>query len=120
VQTVTYGGFGHSELAAMLEADLTQKIDQILSYDLLADDDIPPCSKEERWEKGEKWAVMKNGRKSAIRLLDSEAEARDMAEGLGKDHYVAYRPGISVKCEDYCSACEYCSFYKSLKEEVAE
>ena len=116
IQTVTYNGFGNSETAMLFESDLTRKIDQIRAYDLMADDEIPPCTKEERWEKGEKWAVMKNGRKSAIRLLDSEAEARDMADGLGKEQFVTYRPGTPIKCQDYCSACEFCSFYKSLKE----
>jgi hypothetical protein len=33
------------------------------------------CTPEERWERPTKWAVMKEGRKSALRVLDGEREA---------------------------------------------
>jgi hypothetical protein len=89
----------------------------------LADDDIPPCSPEERWEKPTKYAVKKEGRKTAVRVLDSESEAQKMVSDLEKGHYVETRPGESVRCQGYCSCCEFCNFYrehvKAEKQETA-
>lgn len=80
------------------------------------DDEIEPCSQEERWADNEKFAVMKNGRKTAIKLFDNEADADAMAGELGNAHYVEHRPAISRKCLDYCNCKDFCSFYKSLNQ----
>jgi len=116
VQVVTYGSFGNSESAALLEQDIVRKVENIIMNDQLPDDHIPPCTKEERWDRGEKWAVMKAGRKSAVRLLDSRYDADRMVEDLGAGHSVVYRPGIPTKCVDYCPCAEFCSFYRDYME----
>jgi hypothetical protein len=82
----------------------------------LDDDAIEPCSAEERWADGEKWAVMKNGRKSAIKLLDNEADADAMAGELGNSYYVEHRPAISRKCGEYCNCKDFCNFYAAMKK----
>jgi hypothetical protein len=79
----------------------------------LADDDIPPCSAEQRWEKPTKYAVKKEGRKTAIRVLDNADEAEKMVADLGNGHYVEKRPGESVRCAEYCSCCGFCNFYRN-------
>ncbi len=92
---------------------------------------VPPCTDEERWYRGEKWAVMKKGRKSALRLLDTLDKAEhwcldnDHAEqqiqpddmpaialktGIAIDH----RPGTYGRCENYCSAAPFCPQFKSV------
>lgn len=78
----------------------------------LADDDIPPCSPEERWAKPTKYAVQKEGRKTAIRVMNTLEEAEKLAADLGKNHYVETRPGESVRCQGYCVCCEFCNFYR--------
>jgi hypothetical protein len=83
----------------------------------VADDDIPPCTPEERWEKPAKYAVRKEGRKSAVRVLDSKDEAEQMAASLGKGHSVETRPGESVRCMGYCSCREFCNFYRDNAEQ---
>ncbi len=75
----------------------------------LPEKDLPDCTPEERWEKPTTWAVMKEGRKSAIRVLDTQEEAEQMAEEKGKGHYVEERPGKSVRCLEYCPAQPFCS-----------
>lgn len=89
------------------------------AYDM-GDDDIKPCSEAERWADGEKWAVMKNGRKSAIKLFDNQQDADAMAGELGNSHYVEHRPAISRKCADYCPCRDFCNFYKSNNNEVSK
>jgi hypothetical protein len=58
---------------------------------------------------------MKEGRKSAIKLHTSQAFADAHVAELGKGHYIEHRPGISVKCIDYCDCACKCSFYKNLE-----
>ena len=99
---------------AATEARIIAKVTEIENAYKLGDDDIEPCTLEERWADGEKYAVMKNGRKTAVKLFDNQQDAEAYAGELGNSHYVEHRPAVSRKCEDYCSCCEYCNFYKSM------
>lgn len=97
---------------AETEKRIRAKVEAIEAAYELGDDDIEPCTSDERWADNEKWAVMKNGRKTAIKLFDSETDADAYAGELGNAYYVEHRPAISRKCADYCSCCEFCNFYK--------
>ena len=97
-------------------ARILAKVQEIESAYKLDDDAIEPCSAEERWADGEKWAVMKNGRKTAIKLFDNSADADAMAGEMGNAYYVEHRPAISRKCLDYCNCKEFCSFYHAMKK----
>ena len=103
--------------------DMAETRDRILNKVLeieaayeLEDDFIEPCSDDERWADGEKWAGMKNGRKAAIKLFDNGADADAMAGEMGNAYYVEHRPAISRKCLDYCNCKEFCSFYHAMKK----
>jgi len=85
--------------------DLHQKAQKLEDHELF------PCAPEERWETPTKYAVMKKGRKSAVRLLDNEHDAMSMIGAKGKDHYLEVRPGRSIKCEEYCNVNFACSQY---------
>jgi hypothetical protein len=78
----------------------------------MADDDISPCTSEERWEKPTKYAVKKEGRKTAVRVMDTQEEAETLAANLGKGHYVEKRPGESTRCAEYCSCNGFCNFFR--------
>lgn len=97
-------------------ARILAKVKDIEAAELLGDDDIEPCTAEERWADGEKWAVMKNGRKTAVKLFDNSADADAMAGEMGNAYYVEHRPAVSRKCGDYCLCKDFCSFYKSEQE----
>jgi hypothetical protein len=106
---------------AEIEAFIVEKLAKYKENREIADDDIPPCSPEERWEKPTKYAVKKEGRKTAVRVLDFQDDAEKMAANLGKGHYVEVRPGESVRCQGYCVCCEYCDFYhNNVKTEAEE
>lgn len=64
------------------------------------------CSAEERWERRTKYALMKRGRKSAIKLFDTHEEAA--AAVSHSDQYVEIRPGASTRCESYCAVAAFC------------
>lgn len=102
--------------------------DQIWAH--LGGGEIPPCTDEERWATVDKWAVMKGGRKSAIKLHDSMEEAEEHMFKLemirredpnskpATKYYVELRRGDKTKrCDGYCSVNYCCSYYKELKND---
>lgn len=95
------------EIKAWLEA----RIGSIRAAEQLPDDELPLCTPEERYNSGDKFAVMKKGRKTAMRVLDSMAEARAWLDANGGDS-IQTRPGEDKKCMDYCSVCEFCNHYR--------
>lgn len=76
------------------------------------------CSAEERWERRTRYALMKRGRKSAIKLFDAQEEAA--AAVSQSDHYVEVRPGASTRCESYCSVSAFCQQRALSLQETAE
>jgi len=82
----------------------------------LSDNELPPCSDDERWLNGDVWAVMKKGRKSAIKLFKDKGGADELVKAKGKGYYVEHRPGVARRCEEYCPVKEFCSQYKAYKE----
>lgn len=84
------------------------------------DDEIVPCSSEERWETLTKWAVMKEGRKTAIRVFENKEDAELLLKSLNGGHFLEERKGESKKCLDYCPCCEFCNFYKEMQKKELE
>lgn len=85
-------------------------------YDLY--DRMPMCSNEEQWAKPSKWAVMKKGAKRAVKLFDSDEDAKAFIEQQdGKDKMeIEFRRGERTRCEgNYCSVAEFCEQYKGWK-----
>ncbi len=125
----------HSKTQAKLDPDYPQlpvqkitfdvtdkKIEEVKAYaqkriterELLrkvADADLPICTPEERYNTGEKYAVMANNKKKALRVLEDYAEAKEWMKTNGGD-YINVRRGEDKKCMEYCSAKEFCPHMK--------
>jgi len=71
------------------------------------------CSDEDIWAKPSKWAIMKKGRASAVRLFEDQAAALDFMGTLGSGHSLEYRPGQATRCESYCPASAYCAQWQN-------
>ena len=72
------------------------------------------CTSEEMWEKATVYAVMKKGRKSAVRLFPSEAEAEERVAKEGSNHYVEIRRGEKTRCtQDWCGVSQWCDQYQA-------
>jgi hypothetical protein len=95
-----------------IEVFIQKRVEEYLKSATLGDDDIPPCTAEERWDSPAKFAVKKEGRKTAVRVLDTREEAEQRIAELGNGHYVEARPGESKKCQSYCICCEFCNYYQ--------
>ena len=94
-----------------IEEWLNQRFAEIAEAEKLPDDERPLCPPEERLNSGDKYAVMKKGRKTAMRVLDSMEEAEKWQADNGGD-FIETRKGEDKKCKDYCSVCQFCNYYK--------
>lgn len=94
-----------------IEVWLKEKVAEVKRARELPDDRLPLCTQEERFNSGDKYAVIKKGRKTALRVLDSKEEAEQWMASNGGDS-IEIRPGEDKKCQDYCAAKEFCSYYK--------
>lgn len=78
---------------------------------------LPECSGEERWAKSAKYAVVKEGRKNAFRVLDSYQAALDWMETNNKGETVEERPGESTRCQyGYCNVAPFCQQWTKIQE----
>ena len=76
--------------------------------------ELVPCSDKERWMSETTFAVKREGRKTAIRVLTSEQEAKEMAEK--EKGYVETRTGEPRRCAgNYCGVAEWCKQYQGEK-----
>ena len=103
-----------------IEAYIKEKVFEVSANAEKPDDEIAECSPEQRWSTPTKWAVMKEGRKTAVKVCDTEEEALNFIDELEKDkdkHFVEERKGVDKKCEDYCPCAAFCSYYKAMHQE---
>ena len=88
------------------------------------DEELTPCTEEEKWVRETKYAVKKEGRKTAIRLLDTEEEAKELLATLPPTAkgFIEIRKGEAIRCTgNYCGVSKWCSQYQStLKESEDE
>ena len=82
--------------------------------------DTPECTPEERWYSPGQLAVMKDGRKRALKLF--EPEQKEEAEEYAKENKatVVERPGQNKKCADFCAVSEWCSQWAALRAQEEE
>jgi len=75
------------------------------------------CSAEERWAKPDTYAIMKDGRKTALRVLENKEQVRQYLEDNklkeGKGITVVFRKGEDVRCQHYCRVNSFCDYFTS-------
>jgi len=100
----------------VIDVDLWSETDQLLYiaerialHKLAREGGQVPCTPEDRWHQPDTWAVTKKGRKRALRVLESEEEAREWA--IAGNHaldLIEFRPGEDRRCSDYCPVSSVC------------
>lgn len=77
---------------------------------------LPMCTDEERWREPTKYAVKKKANKTASKLHSTLEEAEEHLKNLEEKYPNVYeieiREGTDKKCLEYCSACQFCPYYK--------
>lgn len=78
-----------------------------------AEHSLPLCSDSDRWKRPDKWAAMpKRGAARATKLHDTEEAAQAHVDKLGKPACVEPRPGLPIRCKDWCAVAPFCSQYQ--------
>lgn len=78
---------------------------------------MPECSTEDRWAEPERYALMRKGRRTAVKLYDSLIEAMDAMSRMSVPHYIQVRPGGQRRCEGYCAFAGKCDQYQKIEED---
>lgn len=94
-----------------IEKKIIAKVQELEASENLSDDELPLCSDEERWAKPATYAVMKKGRKSALRVFEDKEMAEKYLEA-GNGEYIEERKGSDGKCSGYCGCCQFCNYWK--------
>lgn len=79
-----------------------------------------PCTDEERWARPTTYAVMKKGRKTAVRVLTTREEAEAKLATLDSNHYIDERKGSHIRCESYCPVRAVCQYNQTRIENYIE
>ena len=110
-----------------IEIFIKDKIKEISKYENVPDDKLPICSPENRFNEGNKYAVKKKTNKRALKVYNNLEEAEKHLnqleykvmdkktgeiEEIRNDYEIEIREGEDKKCKDYCSCCNFCSYYK--------
>lgn len=103
-----------------IEEKIVAKVTELQMSEKLSDDELPLCSDEERWAKPTTYAVMKKGRKSAVRVFETKDLAECFLKSCDESHYIEERKGSDGKCDGYCACCEFCSYWKEHYQQVQE
>lgn len=77
------------------------------------------CNPEEKWQKPDAFAVMKAGRKTALRVLGSETDAAAWIAENKPDGKVSVvkRAGSCQRCAKYCQVAAFCPFKQTVVED---
>ena len=108
-----------------IEEWILKRFDRIQKLEQMKDSELPMCSLEERFNKGNTYAVKKRTNKKALKVHKTLEEAREHLINLEKKYPGVYeieeRNGEDTKCLNYCSCCKFCSHYlENYDEEVKE
>ncbi len=65
------------------------------------------CTDYDTWARPDSYAVMKRGAARAVRVFNNVVEAEQLAS-TASNLYVEKRPGIAVRCQDWCPVSQWC------------
>jgi len=101
---------------------IEEKVKKFESAKLLDDDSLPLCTPDERWARGEAWAVKKKGAKRAMNggVCKTEADAHTFAKSCGVPVDIEHRIAKSIRCQRYCNAAPFCNQWKEIQTTTGE
>ena len=79
-------------------------------------ENLPLCTPDEMWEKQTVYAVRKVGGKRATAICNSEEEAKQKVEELGKGYELDIRPGERTRCANFCQVKDFCNQWKQYNK----
>lgn len=99
------------------ESYIIERLTLFLEALKLKPEELPPCSDEDLWKSDDTWAIVLPMRKEAIRVCNSQQEARDIIKTKKlRNAMIHFRKGKVKRC-NYCMCREFCDQYKKLLSE---
>ena len=101
-----------------IEQWVIDTFNDIALYEAFDDHELPLCTPEERWNTGDKYAVIEKGKKRAARVYDNEEDAnRHVSQAFtdGIKMEIDYRPGEDKRCKEYCPVRAFCTYGKKYE-----
>jgi hypothetical protein len=92
-----------------IEEYIKERFQNIIHLEGVPDEKLPECTLFERWNPGNKYAVMRNGRKTAVKIYDDFEEA---SSSLLSTDYIETREGYDRKCNEYCNVNRFCIYWR--------
>lgn len=108
-----------------IEKWILNRFEKIKILEQTEDMKLPMCSLEERFNKGDTYAVKKKTNKTALKVHKTKEEAEEHLKNLESKYPDVYelehRKGEDTKCLNYCSCNKQCPYYlmnydKDIKE----
>lgn len=101
-----------------IEDFINNKFEEIKVAEITPVNNLVECSTNERWATDNKYAVMKKGKKTALKLCSSQEEAMNYIadKNLDDNHFIEFRAGENKKCNEYCSVSGLCPFYQRINK----
>lgn len=84
--------------------------DRVILHQQAEYHDCQPCTPEERWHRNDAWAVMRKGRKRAVRVFNNFSDVEEWMKGEDDKASIQFRPGRDVRCESYCPVRAVCPY----------
>lgn len=116
------------------EQFILDKVNELINAETDYDFNLPICTSEEMWQSPTVYALMKEGRKTAVKLFDTNdtlydyLSDNDLLEGSDevpgvkpKDpYYVVRREGERRRCAKYCPVSSMCIQYQTYLKEITK
>ena len=83
-------------------------------FHMETDEELPPCTPEEMWEKPTTYALKKKGGVRAIKVYETMEDAERACDE--KVHEIEVRLGTRTRCESFCPVNNYCQQWRDYQE----
>lgn len=96
------------------EEFISSKLIALVENDTKKDNDLDACTPSERWASPTTYRIEKEGRKTAVRVLDTMEEAEEYIKEKGtKEMSIVKREGEDKRCSNYCNVSGFCQYFRS-------
>ena len=83
-------------------------------FHMETDEELPPCTPEEMWEKPTTYALKTKGGVRAIKVYETMEDAERACDE--KVHEIEVRLGTRTRCESFCPVNNYCQQWRDYQE----
>jgi hypothetical protein len=100
---------------------ITERVQALIAAESKPDALLPECTPKEKWQQTTDWAIIRPGRKTAVRRFPTKDEAVEyLAAHQQEGDEVRRRFSPARRCLNYCSVKEVCCQFRKEQAEIKE